>query len=78
SVAGQARVRAADAVDGGAEGLDGIVTDVEYTGHDAMLALALADGVRLRARVTASEFVPRGTEVRVSVVGPVLAYRPEP
>ncbi|GAA1060448.1 ABC transporter ATP-binding protein [Agromyces bracchium] len=57
--------------------LDGIVTDVEYTGHDAMLALALADGVRLRARVTASGVVPRGTDVRVSVDGSVLAYRPE-
>jgi iron(III) transport system ATP-binding protein len=57
--------------------LEGIVTDVEYTGHDAMLAVALADGQRLRARVTASGLVPRGTEVRVTVAGAVLAYRPE-
>jgi iron(III) transport system ATP-binding protein len=57
--------------------LDGIVTDVEYTGHDAMLAASLGDGMRLRARVTASGLVPRGTEVRLSVAGAVLAYRPE-
>ncbi|WP_430647140.1 ABC transporter ATP-binding protein [Agromyces sp. GXS1127] len=63
---------------GPAAPLDAIVADVEYTGHDAMLALALADGLRLRARVTASGVVPRGTEVRVSVSGPVRAFRPEP
>ncbi|BDZ54985.1 ABC transporter ATP-binding protein [Agromyces marinus] len=56
--------------------LDGIVTEVEYTGHDAMLVVALADGQRLRARVTASGLVPRGSEVRVSIAGPVLAYAP--
>ena len=73
----------AEPAPGGAAGaaasaaLDGIVTDVEYTGHDAMLAVSLADGMRLRARVTASGLVPRGTEVRLAVAGAVLAYRPE-
>jgi hypothetical protein len=43
-----------------------------------MLAVSLADGQRLRARVTASGLVPRGTDVRVTVAGAVLAYRPEP
>lgn len=67
----------ADAEPAASAALHGIVTDVEYTGHDAMLALALADGQRLRARVTASGLVPRGTDVRVTVAGAVLAYSPE-
>ena len=75
---GAASIDAPDAVDPEASApLDGVVTDVEYTGHDAMLAVSLADGQRLRARVTASGLVPRGREVRVSVAGAVLAYRPE-
>ncbi|WP_353826291.1 ABC transporter ATP-binding protein [Agromyces sp. SYSU T0242] len=64
--------------DGTGDELDGVVADVEYTGHDAMLHVALADGRGLRARVTASGLVARGAEVRVSIAGPVLAYRPEP
>lgn len=74
--AGAASVTA-DAGPDATAALDGIVTDVEYTGHDAMLAVSLADGQRLRARVTASGLVPRGTDVRVAVAGAVLAYRPE-
>jgi iron(III) transport system ATP-binding protein len=63
--------------DAASAALEGVVTDVEYTGHDAMLALGLADGQRLRARVTASGLVPRGTDVHVTVAGAVLAYTPE-
>ncbi|GAA2033569.1 ABC transporter ATP-binding protein [Agromyces tropicus] len=77
----EVRVRRVDAPSAApapdADELDGVVTDVEYTGHDAMLAVALADGQRLQARVTASGLVPRGSEVRVSITGPVLAYAPE-
>ena len=50
------------------------VVDVSYTGHDAMLVLALANGGRIEARVTAAGLLPVGTEVAVSVASRVLAY----
>ncbi|HKH09193.1 MAG TPA: ABC transporter ATP-binding protein [Agromyces sp.] len=50
------------------------VVDVSYTGHDAMLVLALANGGRIEARVTAAGLLPVGTEVAVSVSTRVLAY----
>lgn len=70
-----------DPVDGAALGagrIAGVVTDVEYTGHDAMLTVTAAHGLVLRARVTAGGVVPRGTRIVLSVVGDVRAYLAEP
>ncbi|WP_173923696.1 ABC transporter ATP-binding protein [Agromyces sp. Marseille-P2726] len=55
-------------------GLEAIVADVDYTGHDAMLELVSGD-LRLQARVTAAGLLPAGARVEVRATGRVLAYR---
>jgi len=50
------------------------VTAVSYTGHDALLELALLSGTRCTARVPAPGLLPVGAEVTVAVRGRVLAY----
>ena len=62
------------ATDAAAAELLARVVDVSYTGHDAMLVLALSNGGRIEARVTAAGLLPVGTEVAVSVGTRVLAY----
>ena len=51
-----------------------MVADIDYTGHDAMLALVSGD-LHLQARVTAAGLLPVGSRVDVRATGRVLAYR---
>jgi len=55
-------------------GLAATVTGVSYTGHDALLQLALRDGTSVTARVAAAGLLPVGADVVVGVRGRVLAY----
>ena len=55
-------------------GLEAVVADIDYTGHDAMLALVSGD-LHLQARVTAAGLLPVGSRVDVRATGRVLAYR---
>lgn len=45
------------------------VVSVEYFGHDQVLAVSLASGTVLRARLHARHRIPEGTRVEVSCVG---------
>jgi iron(III) transport system ATP-binding protein len=59
-------------------GVEARVVDVSYFGHDAALHLELvASGRRVTARVSGTSVPVPDTLVRVSVTGPVAAYRPE-
>lgn len=55
-------------------GVPGTVVGISFTGHDALLAIALADDMRIDARVSGIGVLPLGTAVRVSVRGRARAY----
>jgi len=59
-------------------GVEARVVDVSYFGHDAAVHLELlASGRRVTARVSGTSVPMPDSLVRVSVTGPVAAYRPE-
>jgi len=57
---------------------EGVVDGITYFGHDQLVAVALADGSRLRARMGPARAFERGDRVSISVVGGVTAFAPEP
>ena len=55
----------------------GVVSGRTYYGHDQLLEVALADGAFLRARLGPAQAFRVGERVSPSVVGTVMAYRPD-
>ena len=55
-------------------GVPGVVTGRRYFGHDAMVAVRLADGTEVRVRTPLATAYAPGDEVGVACTGPVVAY----
>jgi iron(III) transport system ATP-binding protein len=58
----------------GPEGIPATVAAVTFYGHDAVIGLALEDAGRVHARVFSHHLPPIGTQVWLSVAGPVAVY----
>ncbi|MFI6094540.1 ABC transporter ATP-binding protein [Lentzea sp. NPDC051213] len=62
----------------GSAGIESIVDDVLFHGHDATVLLRLADGTQVRSRVQGRIAVRPGVSVAVSVDGPALFFGSTP
>ena len=56
----------------------GVVREIVYFGHDQLVAVALADGTRLRARMGPAREFEAGDRVSVAVRGDVTAFADGP
>ncbi|TQK73044.1 MULTISPECIES: ABC transporter ATP-binding protein [unclassified Nocardioides] len=59
---------------GSADGVPGEVVDVSFFGHDATIRVRLASGEQVTARTPADSVPAAGDQVRVVVVGDVIAF----
>ncbi len=61
----------------GGLGVEGVVEDVSFYGHDAATTVRLHGGERIAARIPATGVPEAGTRVRVEVLGEVVAFSGE-
>jgi hypothetical protein len=50
------------------------VEQISFFGHDQLVQISLADGLRLQARTQPRLDLTPGTPVQVAINGPVVAY----
>ena len=53
---------------------EGVVREITYFGHDQLVAVALADGTRVRSRMGPGRTFDPGDRVSISVIDEVLAF----